>query len=691
MLVTLLGAVLLFPTLGVTPAFEVSEGREGVVVNEILSGGGYVLPLRNGEIVPSKPILFHWIGALFAHFAGHYDEFWLRFPSALAALLTLVIVALTVQRLLLSSRQGLLAALLLGTNAGFFQMAQDGRVDMLFTLFVTAAVCRFIVAYYESSESGVRSLERIGSGSWRLIALLIGGAILSKGPLGAVLPLLIIGAIAAADRKFLQLRFFFRWEWLLALLVAAPWYVAAAFVGGKGFLGRQLLFENVSRFVGAEGITTKPPHYYLTILWSEGAPWTVVFGITLLILLLPLRQFAALREPMRDAIREQSERRYLFVAGVVWFLLGVIFFSLSVGKRRAYLLPLFPGLALALTVLLSDCASRIAAWVAEVAAARPHLLPRSIAFIWILILFPLLSVSVLPTASGWALSHGYEDAAITLRSLREAGTLIGVPALIVGLTLLCCGIFSGLYGARNARAGWLAVSFLSLLCLVLALIIPFGTTVKGVTHSYRWFASEVSMKVPAEERISFVKTVRDESFDCFFFYLRRHVRMVDPEVVPTDPGLYIARRRWLVAQSEEFRKRVSERFAGGRRIDTPEELLVVFDLRQANLETVVAPSVVNENTTEQITSSESADLVPKAELPSSEVSSVSESSALDEREAAVSSADSSSSKEDQNDSQGAASSESAEIQEGDKASSSSAAEYLSPDVMVVPAPVASPV
>jgi len=59
------------------------EAREGLVVEDIVHNGDWVLPRRNGEL-PSKPPLFHWIAAGGAHLAGLSDVT-VRLPSALAA------------------------------------------------------------------------------------------------------------------------------------------------------------------------------------------------------------------------------------------------------------------------------------------------------------------------------------------------------------------------------------------------------------------------------------------------------------------------------------------------------------------------------------------------------------------------------------------------------------------------------
>ena len=72
--------------LGAGEIYQVSEGREGVVVDELLRTGEVILPLRHGSIVPSKPMLNHWVSAAAAWLHGTSDEFSLRLPSIPRAL-----------------------------------------------------------------------------------------------------------------------------------------------------------------------------------------------------------------------------------------------------------------------------------------------------------------------------------------------------------------------------------------------------------------------------------------------------------------------------------------------------------------------------------------------------------------------------------------------------------------------------
>src|SRR5262249_23160370 len=69
--------------LGALPFFERGEPREALVVWEMHSTGNWILPTINGEYIPFKPPLFHWLGVLAAIVVGRVDEFTVRFPSPL--------------------------------------------------------------------------------------------------------------------------------------------------------------------------------------------------------------------------------------------------------------------------------------------------------------------------------------------------------------------------------------------------------------------------------------------------------------------------------------------------------------------------------------------------------------------------------------------------------------------------------
>jgi 4-amino-4-deoxy-L-arabinose transferase-like glycosyltransferase len=103
--------------------------------------------------------------------------------------------------------------------------------------------------------------------------IVVGIGTLAKGPLGVVLPALIAASLALAERRWNRMRkFCFHPGVVLTLVLATWWYIVAVTRGGEGFFDRQILEENLSRFVGGSG-HSQPIYYYVPYLFTLGMPW----------------------------------------------------------------------------------------------------------------------------------------------------------------------------------------------------------------------------------------------------------------------------------------------------------------------------------------------------------------------------------------------------------------------------------
>jgi len=562
------------PFLGVPDVYQVSEGREGVVVREILQGGDSVLPLRNGHIIPSKPILFHWVSWGLAELRGAYGQFELRLPSLFAGAFAIAFTFLLVAKVE-GIPAGLFAGLILATCYGQVRLSTDGRVDMLFSMFVTLAICLWL-----RGAAIARPLTRVRQSTYASVAIACGLAFLTKGPLGLALPVCVIAGISLVEvERVRDLKYLLSPWWVLALLIPLPWYFAAAEKGSESFVGRQVFFENINRFLGRGNFeNSKSPCFYFEHLWSQAAPWSLPFALLLISLIASF-----LCSPVTKARFQARYSQFLLRAGVVWFVVGFLLFSIAAGKRRAYLLPLLPGLALATSLFLRS-------WYQRLTEIGPqNFIERNCSWnvIRYAILFAIMLASVVLLLVG-ILAHASNTEAITNSKVRlviegigymvaEHGPLFGLYA---GAYLVLALVF--LFRTwRYAQPEPLVLSVLLIFQFILGSGVMFGQGIKGYTHSYRSFASVVSAEVPDGTTLNFVKTVRDESFDGFFFYFGRHVTMHSPKQSPTSAGWYLARRRWLRKQPDSFMRRVTERLEGGRRTDTDDERLVLFYLEQA--------------------------------------------------------------------------------------------------------------
>lgn len=327
-LITLCG-VLFFPSLGRIPFFNKGEPREALVVLQIYQHGDWLFPLRRGEEIPSKPPLFHWFGTLASWASGEVTEAAVRFPSALLATLG-VLVMYGLGRRLFHSETAFWGGAVLATSVGYQSEAIAARVDMTLSFFITLTLAVFYLLY-----QGI-----LRASGWRYVLyLLLGISVLAKGPVGFLLPGMIICSFLVLTRRWEFLRrLCFHKGVLLTLAIPLLWYSLALFRGGEDFFARQVIHENLARFfVHGEGGSghEKPFYYYFPYLMLDGLPWT---------LFLPFVVFDWFQ-------RRAFNREHTLFLGL-WVGIIFLFFSLSAGKRSAYLLPLYAPLSLLVALWL---------------------------------------------------------------------------------------------------------------------------------------------------------------------------------------------------------------------------------------------------------------------------------------------------------------------------------------------------
>jgi 4-amino-4-deoxy-L-arabinose transferase-like glycosyltransferase len=315
-----IASILLFRELGAVPIFSRGEGREALVVWEMSATGNWILPVVNGEYIPFKPPLFHWFGVVAGYLFDRIDEFTLRLPSAMFAAAGVLLTYLTAARLW-NQRAGLIAAIVLATSAEWWQAGTSIQVDMTLAFFIVAA-CLYFCFLYEQPELGLAKC--LG------LPVLLGLATLAKGPLGVVIPSVVIVVFLALrhDLGFVKRLHLFA-SAAVFLLVAGTWYGLALHQGGAAFFLRQIIDENFRTAAGTYG-HYQPPYYYLPILLLNALPWSIFFP--------------ALAVFIYQRRASLADEQLLFP--LIWVASVFIFFSLSLGKRGVYILPLYPAMAL---------------------------------------------------------------------------------------------------------------------------------------------------------------------------------------------------------------------------------------------------------------------------------------------------------------------------------------------------------
>lgn len=563
--------------------YQVSEGREGVVVKSIMENGSWILPLRHQAIIPSKPPLYHWMAAILTPSPGQFDSFHLRLPSMIAGLGTCLLLAI----LMLSHIErpkwnpaSLIAVFVLATTIGHWSLSMDGRVDMVFNFLVVAVIVGWLVALHKSESAGT-GLKGISHKTYFLLSIVMGLAMLSKGPLGLVFPAMVIGCVTLLDYGPRALLKLLSPAWFCSLAVAAPWYVAAAVVGSNDFIGRQIIFENWQRLVGGEGIPAKPPYFYLVHFCSQISPWSFIIPLSLILMTsqFGIKDCLSIIKPtfIRDSNLRKLSRRCL-----IWIIVVIIALSLSSGKRRAYLLPVLPAFSTLFALAMVSISNRLRSYQRLKTISRDQALwggyfPKVRFLASLALLLPLCLVVSL--GFSWlqpGVSERVSSVILSVVPVMQDGWLY---FLISGTTFLSLVFLLG-EKQWHTKPQWV-LSVAPTICLMLYSVFILGTfmeATKSRAYSFRHFTEQVEEIVPQVETITFIKKKRDETFDGLFFYLNNRTVLLEPDQLPNKTGFYIAPFKWYEAQSSAWRENTMVRLSGGRSKDLSTNPLCLFYL-----------------------------------------------------------------------------------------------------------------
>ncbi len=326
---TLLFGTVYLQFLGRIPFLEPDEGRYAEIPREMLESGDFITPYLNYVKYFEKPPLIYWLNALSMKLFGQ-NEFAARLPSALCGILTILFIY-HLGRTLFGRRQGMAAALILGSSAGFMIQNRMILTDIPLTFCLTTALGCFILAGREGEP-------RSGT-YYHLFYLFAALAVLAKGLIGMVLPGGVIFFHLLLTRRWRLLREMrLPTGLLLFLLVGAPWFILVSLKNPE-FARFFFIHEHFERFLTKVHGRYQPFWFFIPILLVGMLPWS---------LLIP----ASLRGVWKKR-RESGGESRLYLA--IWFILIFLFFSKSNSKLIPYILPVYPAAAL----LMGDMIIRI--------------------------------------------------------------------------------------------------------------------------------------------------------------------------------------------------------------------------------------------------------------------------------------------------------------------------------------------
>jgi 4-amino-4-deoxy-L-arabinose transferase-like glycosyltransferase len=319
--------LLFFFRLGERPLWDVDEGMHASTSKDMVLSGDWVTPTFNGENFYDKPILHNWFVAISFLVFG-FTEFAARLPAAILGLGGVLLTYL-LGRKMFGPQVGFLGGVVLATNPEYIMLSRSVVHDISLVFFITLAFLFFYQGFISERHRKAYSLLFYAS---------LGFAVLAKGPVGVLLPSLIIGLFLLLKKRLNFLREMqLGWGILVFLAVAAPWYVLIS-LRNADYGSYFFIKNNVMRFLSRRAYHHGPLYYYIPALFGGFFPWSC---------LLPLVFIRAFRQRLKN-----MEDCHLLL--LLWVLVTLAFFSVASSKLATYILPIFPALSLLVGSLWND-------------------------------------------------------------------------------------------------------------------------------------------------------------------------------------------------------------------------------------------------------------------------------------------------------------------------------------------------
>ncbi|NOS89607.1 MAG: glycosyltransferase family 39 protein [Methylococcaceae bacterium] len=306
-----LSIFMLFWRLGGMALITPDEGRNAEVAREMRLSHAWLVPTYDGLAYLDKPAFYFKTVALsFAAFGE--SEGVARLSSALFALALIGVVFLFCKKMY-DQRTAVLAVIVVSTTPLFLVFARYVIFDMTLAFFV----CSSIFACFLAEEDDGKHRTR-----WYLLAALAAGvATVIKGPVGFIIPTLVIAVFNALEGRFAVMKQAFALRNVaIFLAIVLPWFIGLS-IERPDFPYYGIMRESIARFTTTEFRRTAPFYFYAPIIMGTFFAWS---------LLLPASVLAAIKNRSRWS---RTDRLL-----VVWAIVVVIFFSISKSKLPGYIL-----------------------------------------------------------------------------------------------------------------------------------------------------------------------------------------------------------------------------------------------------------------------------------------------------------------------------------------------------------------
>lgn len=419
-----------------------SEDRWAEVARTMLMTGDWFHPAINGEVYFDKPLLSYWAIVVLAKITGVLNEFIIRLPSALSALVALY-ATIKLGTKMWGRGVGIASGWLLLCGYGFIFQGRLAAADMMNMTAVILAVLWFF-----------QTKEKSGFWSYLLFWVLCFGGALTKGLSALALPPVLVIIYLLLDgtwKKHLKI------SHGVAFLIGLAVFLAAFFIsaglplpegfssGNSDLTGLELVWrENVVRVFNPFDHDDEPFFIYLLHVPKIMAPWSALLFVAITAITMRWKKL-------------DLNTRWLLLTNLVIFVM----FSASGSRRWYYILPITPFLAILIAEYIAgseaykwrDWLANVHRWILTALAGIAILVIPAIPYLLSLNFLPE-DIKLVPQVLIWTMPIVAIPTFIIVVFLRKQiarYTMLPLSwgAVIVSATLIIGAVFAVIYPAAS--------------------------------------------------------------------------------------------------------------------------------------------------------------------------------------------------------------------------------------------------
>lgn len=380
--------------------------KYATIAREIFESGDFIHLKIHGEPYDQKPPMLFWLSALSFYLFG-ISNFTFKLPVLLLGFWG-VYSTYRLGKSLFNRDVGLVAAVLLATSQAFFLYYMDIHTDSVLMPFVIFSLWQL----YDFIKTG-RNIHFMAGFAG------IGLAMLSKGPVGAIVPAFAVVGHLLFTKQYGRLT---DWRWyagsLFSLVIIIPALVGLFNQFGWDGVGFYFWTNNAGRLSGSFGASRNDYLFFVHNLLYLFFPWALLL-------------FSSVYFEFRSLLRRKFRSREFFLFSGIWFFFIIL--SFSKGKLPNYSFMLYPLFSILtakyIVIALSNKRNEFYKTVLKF---------QVISVILTLIILFAISAWMFPLRSIWLWSLLIALAAVVIcliKTLTPVGVKLLLPSAISVITL----------------------------------------------------------------------------------------------------------------------------------------------------------------------------------------------------------------------------------------------------------------